>query len=195
MKHPFLNTLLFFLIPLLFLSSPLQAKKIELCEQAKLTWLVDMGGMSYEFVLTNLKWRADGGLGFAYTMTGYNTTNGDVVIAGPAMATARKQSNYFTGGELYLEEKTTVFVSHLVAKELKKGGTRMQPEQEEMYFGKVGKEKFEVEVDGEPCKLKGTVGKAENGNSFVIWKHKTYPMVLKMKLGWTISLKRIETGC
>lgn len=169
--------------------------KIELCEQSVLTWEVNLGSMRHEFVLRNLKVQEDGGIGFSYTMEGYRAVQGDVVISPKAMAKARKQYNYFAGGEVYLKEKTSVFVSRLVANELKKGGAKMQPEEKEFFFKKSGKEKLEVQVNGETKKLKGTLGVAKNGNRVVIWKNKTLPMVLHMELGWEITLKSIETEC
>ena len=151
--------------------------------------------MKHDFVMTKLRMREDGSVSFSYSMEGYNVLQGDVVIAPEAMATARKQNNYFNGGELYLTEETTVFVSHLVAGELKKGGARMQPEQNEYFFKQQGKGKVVVQVNGKAKKIKGVVGVAENGNRFLIWKDKSMPLILQMDIGWNITLKSIETEC
>lgn len=190
-----LSTLFLLSCFLLAANAHLLAEKIELCAASKVTFSIEMGSMSDQLEITGLQRTPTGGLSFSYKLNGYNIKEGSIAISPNALATARKLQNNFTGGEMDLGDKTSVLVSELVARELKKNGARIMPEASEMFFQKTGKAKIEVMVDGKAIRLKGLRGAASNGQSLTVWKDKLYPLILEMDLGWTMRLVSIETNC
>ncbi len=163
----------------------------------KLVYGVDYYGNSYDFIvtITSLK----DGISFEYEMTNATNTKGTVSISAKAMDDALAQNNMFSGGEMNLLNKTTVWVSHKVFTDLQESGVAgVLPDgvnQTKLRYKKVAHD-YEA--------MNGISGKKMNNLSYVYaesddqkykyWVHldDNYPLILKMDIGWSIWLKEIK---
>lgn len=163
-----------------------------------LVYGVDFNGTAYDFIV-HVK-SVDNGLVFDYEMTNANNTKGSVHISAKAMDDALSQNNYFTGGEMKLDDMTTVWVSRKVLMDIIEDGvTGISTD-----AGATQTKIQQKSVGHDYQAMNGVSGKMMNDLSYVYlespdgsakyWIHlnKGNPLILKMDLGWTIWLKEIK---
>lgn len=161
---------------------------------------VDFYGNTYDFIV-HVK-SLDDGIEFDYEMTNTNNTKGIVKISKGAFENAIAQNNYFSGGEMNLDDQTTVWLSKKVFEDLVNTG------------------KATISTDGGNTKI--VIGDATAGHDFELynaiseepiedlsyvyaespdgsakyWIHmsKYNPLILKMDIGWSITLKEMRSA-
>ncbi len=169
----------------------------EIPANSQLSYNVDFRGQKYQFIVEVQKKSPD--LSFKYNLTMGGGMEATIIMTKDALATAINQQNYFNGSDRTLSTETTVWVSQKVFKEIKDnkkttignstGGLGGYKTDEYSLEGTVD---FPTVVNGEPATLKALHIKAANGYQYWIWDNEKDPLILKMDLGWGISLKEVS---
>lgn len=168
-------------------------------------WEVDFSGSTYDFSVTGITGNMQADFEFDWSMTSGSDMNGHIKITKDAMEKAIVQNNRFGASmkNVVLNDKTTVWVSKAVIADLmSKGTAKMDVENGEEEFTVVpntsemrDEEVFEtkVKVKGEE-KYLNTLHVKNSDGSHQLWilNDPQNPLIVKMQLGWGISLKSIE---
>lgn len=168
----------------------------EIKVNSQLAYNVDFRGQKYQFVVDVQKKSPD--LVFKYNLTMGGGMEATVTVTEEAMKTAINQQNYFNGADRTLNTETTVWVSKKVFNEIKNSGKTIIGNAQGMGAFKAdeytltGTVDFNAMVNGEEVKLKALHIKAANDYQYWIWDNAKDPLILKMDLGWGISLKEIN---
>jgi tetratricopeptide (TPR) repeat protein len=171
------------------------------------TWEVNSGGNTYDFIVSDVKGSIDSGVAFDWAMNNDGDMKGHIAITKEAMEKAVEQNNYF-GPSLKnatLSDKTTVWLSKAVINGLQKDGKIKM----DVGMGN-GEEVFTVVPDNidlrdeEPfdekisiktaSKYLNTLHIKNEDGSRQLWilNDAANPMVVKMDIGFTITLKSVE---
>jgi len=155
-------------------------------------------GKVYDFRVTNPKVDMANGISFKYKMTGDVGINGVVNISKDAIDTAHVQMNKFSNGNKVLTEETSVWVSNAVFNELKtKGESFIEASTFSAQVFEVVTEDdpfYIVKVDDEDKYIRciHIVSKAgDDSQELWINDDPKNPLILKMKLDFSIELKQI----
>lgn len=168
-------------------------------------WEVNFSGSNYDFTVSAIKGGIDTDFEFDWAMTSGSDMNGHIKITKDAMEKAIAQSNRFGTSmkNAVLNDKTTVWVSKAVFSDLTgKGKAKMDVENGEEEFTVVpntaeerDEEVFEtkVKVKGEE-KYLNTLHVKNGDGSHQLWilNDPKNPLIVKMQLDWSITLKSIE---
>ncbi len=152
----------------------------------------------YDFRVTNPKVDMDNGISFKYKMTGEVGINGVVNISKEAIDTAHVQMNRFSNGNKDLTEETSVWISNAVFNELKtKGESYIHASVFSAQVFEVIAEDdafYPVQVDDQTKYIKCLHVVSKSGDdSQELWINDDpkNPIILKMKLDFSIELKQI----
>lgn len=157
-------------------------------------------GQTYDFRVTNPIVDMNNGVSFKFKMTGDVGFGGLVNISKDAINTAHKQNNRFSNGDLSLEEETTVWVSNAVYNDIKTKGETfitadiMGEKQYEVINDEYNDddEFYSVKVDEEEKYIKCLkIGSKDGDEEIWINDDPKNPLILKMKLSFSIELKQI----
>ncbi len=155
-------------------------------------------GNTYDFRVTNPKVDMDKGVSFKYKMTGDVGINGVVNISKEAIDTAHIQMNRFSNGNKDLTEETSVWVSNTVFNELKTNGESFIQASvfSAQVFQVVAEEDpfYVVKVDDVDKYIRCIHLVSKDGDdSQELWINDDpkNPVILKMKLDFSIELKQI----
>ena len=155
-------------------------------------------GTTYDFRVTNPKVDMGKGVSFKYKMTGDVGINGVVNISKEAIDTAHVQMNRFSNGNKDLTEETSVWVSNAVFNELKtKGESFISASIFSAQVFEVVSENdpfYTVKVDDEVKYIRCIHIVSKSGDdSQELWINDDpeNPIILKMKLDFSIELKQI----
>jgi hypothetical protein len=157
-------------------------------------------GQTYDFRVTNPIVDMKSGISFKFKMTGDVGIGGNVTIGKDAVNSAHNQNNRFSNGDLALTEETTVWVSNEVYSQLKTDGqTKISADilGEKQYLlindeYNDDDEFYTVNVDGEEKYIKCIkVGSSDGDEEMWINDDPKNPLILKMKLSFSIELKQI----
>ena len=160
----------------------------------QLVYGVDFHGTQYDFIITIRS--MDSGLTFDWEMTSPVNTSGTVEMSAAALETATGQNNYFSGGTLKLDDKTSVWVSKAVHKALSdEKSIDIVPETDAQTLTFQGREKWETVVDGKAETLDVIFATTAAGQKFWIWSNPSHPIIFEMQLQWTVKLKEIKSSC
>ncbi len=160
---------------------------------------VIFGGITYDFRVTNPKVDMDNGISFKYKLTGDVGYNGTVTISKEAINTAHDQMNKFGKETIELDTRTSVWISNEVFNELKTKGSSMINANEwvgQREFTVVSEEGsddnfYTVKVDGQDKYIKCFKAEAKDGEQLWINDDPKNPIILKMKVDFSIELKQI----
>lgn len=159
---------------------------------------VIFGGNTYDFRVTNPKVDMDKGISFKYKMTGDVGITGVITISKEATDTAHVQMNMFGGGNKEITEETSVWVSNAVFNDIKtKGEAFMQASTwSAQVFQVVAEEDpfYKVTVDDQEKYIKCIhLVSRDRDDSQELWINDDpkNPLILKMKLDFSIELKQI----
>jgi tetratricopeptide (TPR) repeat protein len=168
-------------------------------------WNVNFSGTDYDFTVSSVKGSTDTDFEFDWAMSSSSDMNGHIKITQSAMEKAFVQNNRFgpSNKNAVLEDKTTVWVSKAVINDLiNKGTAKMDVESGEEEFTVVpntaelrDEEVFEtkIKVKGEDKYLNTLhVKNAEGSRHLWILNDPKNPLIVKMQLDWSITLKSIE---
>lgn len=145
---------------------------------------------AYDFVVTVKKLGTE--VEFDYKMSNASGTAGTVTIKEKGFAEGTAQNNYFGGGPLVLEDKTTVWVSKKVYTALKENKPLViNPEGEEATLKFVKNDKWTVTIEGKPVELPVLYGETDKGQKFWILDDPENPVICKMEISFTIELKEV----
>ena len=152
----------------------------------------------YDFRVTNPKVDMANGVSFKYKMTGDVGINGVVNISKEAIDTAHVQMNRFSNGNKNLTEETSVWLSNAVFNELKTKGESFISASifSAQVFEVVAEDDpfYVVKVDDEDKYIKCIHIVSKSGDdSQELWINDdpNNPIILKMKLDFSIELKQI----
>jgi hypothetical protein len=152
----------------------------------------------YDFRVTNPKVDMANGVSFKYKMTGDVGINGVVNISKDAIDTAHVQMNRFSNGNKDLTEETSVWLSNAVFNELKTKGESFISASifSAQVFEVVTEDDpfYVVKVDDEDKYIKCIHIVSKSGDdSQELWINDDpqNPIILKMKLDFSIELKQI----
>jgi tetratricopeptide (TPR) repeat protein len=155
-------------------------------------------GNTYDFRVTNPKVDMDKGVSFKYKMTGDVGINGVVNISKEAIDTAHVQMNRFSNGNKDLTQETSVWVSNAVFNELKTNGEAFMQASvfSAQVFQVVNEEDpfYIVKVDDQDKYIRCIHLVSKDGDdSQELWINDDpkNPIILKMKLDFSIELKQI----
>ncbi|MCO5232753.1 MAG: hypothetical protein LC105_06975 [Chitinophagales bacterium] len=164
-------------------------------------YFVNFQGSKYNFYVSNILLDMDDFTTFHYRMDNYDQTEGDINISKDATASATDLYNYFSGGEVTLDNQTSVWLSRKIFEEIKdKGKVVISTDKSSPKTFKVIKAKndadkyYKVLVDGEyeyiPC-----IQIATEDGSQEIWitDNPNNPLILKMFIGFSIELFFVNT--
>lgn len=159
---------------------------------------VNFQGRDYDFRVTNPVVDMDNGAKFRFKMTGDNSITGRVSISKEALATAHDQNNNFANGDLDLTDKTTVWISKEVFKELKENGASTmgadswgakEYKMVEPYFS--SDNYYPVNIDGKTLYIPCIKVASEDGQEIWIADDESNPLILKMDISFTIELVQV----
>lgn len=156
-----------------------------------LSYHVVFNAIEYDFVVDSIKLAAD--VSFAWNMTEPMTMNGSIVLKKNALDTATTFYNYFSGGNLTFEDKTSVWISKKVFKAIKKGSSIIVDAgtgREKLLYAST--ENISVKIDGHQKSLETLKAVTESGKIFWILNNPANPIIVKMNLGWSIILKEVK---
>lgn len=160
---------------------------------------VDFYGEKYNFIVTVTENTNEKGLAFSYQMTNTNNTRGTVNMTDDARKTARAQNNYFSGGSMNLTDMTTVWVSQLVSTELEaKGTSNISTDGGENWI-ELKRQYFNYDYavktkTGEVNDISYMFCQSPDGSAKYWIQTGGNPLILKMDLGWSITLKEFIFG-
>jgi hypothetical protein len=155
-------------------------------------------GTTYDFRVTNPKVDMDKGISFKYKMTGDVGITGVITMSKEAIDTAHVQMNRFGGGNKDITEETSVWVSNAVFNELKTNGEAFM--QASIFSAQVFQVVAEddpfyvVKVDDQDKYIKCIhLVSRDRDDSQELWINDDpkNPLILKMKLDFSIELKQI----
>jgi hypothetical protein len=161
---------------------------------------VNFQGQTYDFRVTNPVVDMDKGVSFKFKMTGDVGISGNVTMSKDAITLAHNQMNRFGNGDINLTEETAVWVSKAVFTEIKeKGETTISAD----IFGEKQYERisdeynddddfYTVTVDDQEKYLRCIkIGSKDGDEEIWINDDPANPLILKMKLSFSIELKQI----
>jgi hypothetical protein len=155
---------------------------------------------TYDFRVTNPKVDMDNGVSFKYKLTGDVGYNGTVNISKEAIATAHDQMNKFGKDTYELTDRTTVWISKEVFNELKTTGSSIINANDwagSREFTVVTNEYdinddfFTVKVDDQDKYIRCIKVEAKDGEQLWIKDDPNNPIILKMKVDFSIELKQV----
>ena len=159
---------------------------------------VDYYGEKYDFMVTVNE--IGDGIKFDYEMTNAAKTKGSVSMSKDALENATVQNNIFSGGELDLTDQTTVWLSKKVFMDLVENGKSTistdggeteteigdaTPMHDYQIYNAISDETFDDISYIYVQSLDGAV-------AYWIHMSKYNPLILKMDIGWTITLKELR---
>lgn len=162
----------------------------------QLNYNLASGGERYQFIVEVKEMKPN--INFDYTLSMKKPVKGNMTLTQKAREEARYMRNYFSKGKHVLPDSMlTVWLSRSIYQDLVSTGKCKLSDGES--YGKLeayqllGYEKFNTEINGEPVvldvlRIKGLEGKK---SEFLILKNPTNPLIIKMNVGWEISLKEI----
>ncbi len=165
----------------------------------KLVYHVTAGSNEYDFIVTLNSANIAGGIDFNYAMTNANKTKGHVAISNDARTKATKYINYFNGGDLNLTDASSVWLSRENYVELPTQSTDMtfdDGDEETFYRSENMEAEPVVKIKGKNKKLDVFLlnNSADDDGDKTLWINdaQSNPLIIKMKLGFTIELKEIR---
>jgi tetratricopeptide (TPR) repeat protein len=157
-------------------------------------------GQTYDFRVSNPIVDMNNGISFKFKMTGDVGIGGLVNISKDAINVAHKQNNRFSNGDVELTDETTVWISNEVYNDIKtKGETvitadMMGEKQYEVISDDYNDddEFYPVTVDDQEKYIKCIkIGSKDGDEEIWINDDPKNPLILKMKLSFSIELKQI----
>jgi hypothetical protein len=165
----------------------------------KLVYHVTAGGNEYDFIVTLNSAGLGGPIDFNYQMTNASKTKGHINISSDARSKATKYINYFSGGDLNLTDASAVWLSSESYLDLPTKSTDMtfdDGDEESFYRSENLEAEPVVKIKGKNKKLKVFLlnNSADDDGDKTLWINdsESNPLIIKMKLGFTIELKEIR---
>ena len=160
----------------------------------RLSYQVNYNSLEYDFNLDSLV--VDDDISFNWKMTAPMNYSGKVKMSSEALDTATAQNNFFSdNSNINLTDKTTIWVSKKVYKAIKKGKpVNIDPSLGREKLSFISTEKIKANLNGKNESFDVLYATTESGNKFWILDDPENPIILKMYLGWTITIKDITTS-
>lgn len=156
-----------------------------------LVYNINNYGNQYDFIITNLQ--IENNIAFDWLMTNQDQLKGSIVMSRYALDTATFLKNYFNDGESVLTDKTTVWASTKVYNAIKK----KKPVSVNAGNGNAilefkEKKEFTFSLNDQPKTVKVLYAETKSAEKFWILDDPKNPLILKMDLGWTVTLTKVE---
>ncbi|MCF8234055.1 MAG: hypothetical protein K9G67_01415 [Bacteroidales bacterium] len=163
-----------------------------------LVYEVDFNGNVYDFIV-HIK-EVEDGISFDYEMTNEAGTKGSVNMSKEAVDNAIAQNNYFGGGEMNLDDQTTVWVSKKVFSDLVNEGVATISPDGGMSRVEIGDvwaghnyEMYNAISDMTFDDISYVYAESPDGDvRYWIHLNESNSLILKMDLGWSITLKELR---
>ncbi len=171
------------------------------------TYNVENAGDTYDFIATKTGGSYNGdALDFKWNITSGEGMQGAVKLSKAALDTAHEEMNLFSKGDVSLTDKTTVWISRSVFNDLlTKGETYINADGQDRLF-KVATQEMEDDYQVENytpyITYNGEEGKmikllhiyTDDGSGYEMWINHdaNNPMIIKMKLDFSIELKEVR---
>ncbi len=155
--------------------------------------------MKYDFRVSNPNVDMDNGISFKYKLTGDAMYNGTVNISKEAIATAHDQMNKFGKENIQLDTRTSVWISKEVFNEFKTNGyssinaNEWEGSKEFQLVSEKNSDDsyYPITVDDGIKYVKCIKVLAKNGEELWINDDANNPIILKMKVDFSIELKQV----
>jgi hypothetical protein len=165
----------------------------------QLVYEVNAGGKVYDFIVTQRP-TADGlAYVFDWEMTAPVNRSGRVRITKEAAYDSRRYNNFFSGGDLTLSEASTVWFTGVNFSDMPEKKTTIQLDDnaaETFYRRDDAETDYTILYKGKTVKLDVfVVSNSETGtgsNRLWIQNISSFPLIVKMDLGWSIRLKEVR---
>jgi len=198
-KYSHLLSILFAAMLLIFTACPKAPAKASYDmppfakEGVKLVYHVDYFGDEYDFIV-DMK-HVSKEIEFDWKMTEPVNSSGNVIMTEKALKNAKLLFNYYSDGDtLKLEEYTSVWFSRAVYDALKKGeDVTIDAGDGDEVLSFEDYEDFPVIIDKEESSLKCIYSSSDLFGWFWVLDSQKFPLILKMDIGWTITLTEIIT--
>lgn len=181
------------------------AYKIEVGDQ--LTYQVEAGDKEYDFIMTPTRLDKSG-ISFEYEMTAPANKKGMITMTADALSTSNVLYNHFSGGDVELNDQTSVFISQAMMEAATNGnGTffaegieepgdefntlegNTSPANNSTYL------KLKKKVGGKEYAFDGPIMETADGEKVLRFTDGGgYPFITYMKLGFRVYLKEIKRG-
>ncbi|MGE3062331.1 MAG: hypothetical protein AB7T10_01700 [bacterium] len=160
---------------------------------AKFVYHVEYFGDEYDFIVDLKNLSKD--IEFDWSMTSPMNSSGNVIIREKALKNATSLFNYYSNGDtLDMEDYTSIWVSKAVYNALKNDDIvtiDAGDGDETLTFEEI--QKFTVVINGEDKELDCIYASSDLFGWFWILDSQKFPLILKMDIGWTITLTEIIT--
>ncbi len=165
----------------------------------QLIYEVNAAGQTYDFIITLLPEKKNCRYSFNWEMTAPVNKKGHADISKEAAYDSKKYLNYFSGGNLYLTDACTIWMTGSNFGDMPDKKTTMQldnNEPEPFYRKDEAETAYDVIYKGKQVTL--DIFKVDNdktdGTRRQMWIQgiSAMPLIVKMDLGWTIRLKEIK---
>lgn len=171
-----------------------QNGKINLKVGSKLVYDVNSNNTKYQFIITIKK--LDNGITFDWQMTAPINKKGTIEMSKEATENATSLFNYFTGGVTKLTDKTSVWLSQDVWRDMRDDDEMVMisiDDQEETAFFREDGDAYKTIQNGTAVELKTSTLRSLTDLQYItVLENEAFPIILKMDLGWTIELKEIR---
>ncbi len=168
-------------------------------EGDQLVYEVNAGGNIYDFIVTLKPGKDEESLSFDWVMTAPVNRQGHVDVSAAAKDSSHKYINYFSGGNLNLTDACTVWMTGVNFRDMpgKKTSMQIDDNDPEMFYRK---DEAETAYTIRYKEHDITLGIFKIDNDKAANQHRqmwiqgisSYPLIVKMDMGWTIRLKEIK---
>ncbi len=153
----------------------------------KFIYDVDAGGQQYNFTIVIKSLLPN--VSFAWQMTNEDFSYGKVTIPAAAMTNSSKMYNYFSGGDVVLNNMTSVMLSRATyAKILSEKKIDIFDGSKKISLDYNGKDNLDYIMNAEHVSDNALYLSNENSDQFAILDNPKFPIILSMKIGWSIRL-------
>lgn len=184
------------------------AVKFSVKKGSVLTYEVKAGKDIYNFIITVNSALPDSSLEFSYTMGAPANKNGIVMISENALNTSHKLVNFFGGGEMKLEDATTIWISKQVFHEaIEAGGgfatdILFDNDKVATHFAMIVPDEEEYKINGKMMKIKTvqmtetkfneTTQELDYGKMVGVLDNSRNPLILFLSIGFEVQLKEAK---
>jgi len=161
---------------------------VEITPGCRISWNLSLG---YPFNIIIDQVKPD----FVFTWDMGSNASGKNIIKAKAVKKAIKMTDYFNdGATVTMEDATTVIFSKALYKKMKAGSsTEMTLDGIAQTLRFVKSETLMVAVDGADVALNVIYAETDKNGKFWIWDNAKTPIILRMELGWSLTIESITT--
>ncbi|MFZ4059584.1 MAG: hypothetical protein ACOYKE_15675 [Ferruginibacter sp.] len=179
-----------YLLIALLISSQCGAQSSLLNTGNKLIYKVDQSGYVYHFALKPKSTKPN--FTFSWQMDNEENNSGIVTVSSAALTSSLKMHNYFQRGKTTLANATSVLLSKAAYQSILKNKKVSLADGSTKYTFENADETDVTYYQGEQEQsVKAIYLSDAAGNSITVLKDEKYPLILRMNIGWSITLETV----